>query len=80
MNKFVYGFLFAFYLGYIANGFISDSDFFLVAPAHADVTDVENAEDTEDLDLGTLLQDLDFRLAVKSIVEDCTVEDNKIHC
>ena len=77
MNKFVCGFLFAFYLGYIANGFISDSGSFLIAPAHADV---EDAEDTEDLDLGTLLQDLNFRLAVKGIVEDCTVEDNKILC
>lgn len=80
MNKLVYSFLVAFCLGYIVSNFNSYSNSFPIAAAHADVADDEGIGDTEEMDVAALLQDLDFRLAVKEIVEDCTVEDNKIHC
>jgi hypothetical protein len=77
MNKFVYSFLFAFCLGYITNDFNHESKLSPISPAHAGVTDVA---DNEEIDVAALLQDLDFKLAVQEIVEDCTIEDNKIHC
>ena len=77
MNKLAYSVLFAFYLGYIASDFNSDSNWFPVAPARADVI---NIPDDEVIDVAALLEDLEFRLAVKEIVEDCTVDDNKISC
>jgi hypothetical protein len=80
MNKSVYSYLFAFCLGYIASNFNSDFNLFPIAPVHADISDVADTEGVVEPDLAALLEDLDFRLAVKEIVEDCTVEDNKIHC
>ena len=77
MNKLAYSVLFAFCLGYIVSDFNFHSNLFPVAPARADVI---NISDDEVLDVAALLEDLEFRLAVKEIVEDCIVEDNKILC
>ena len=80
MNKLAFSFLFAFFLGYITNDFIHESKLSPIAPAHAEIEGAINVADAEEIDLDALLQDLDFRLAVKEIVEDCIVDDNKIHC
>jgi hypothetical protein len=80
MNKLVYSFLFAFCLGYITNDFIHESKLSPIASAQAGVKGTTDGVDDEEMDLAALLQDLDFRLAVKEIVEDCIVEDNKIRC
>ena len=78
MNKFVYSLLFVFCLGFIASNFNSDFNLFSIKPVHADNN--AGVTDEEEIDLAALLEDLEFRQAVKEIVEDCTVEDNKIHC
>jgi len=80
MNKIAYSFLFVFFLGYITNDFIHESKLSPIAPAHAEIESTISVADAEEVDLAALLQDLDFRLAVKEIVEDCIVEGNKIHC
>ena len=78
MNKLAYSFLFAFCLGYIASNFNSEFNLFSIKPVQADVA--VGVADDEETDLAALLEDLEFRQAVKEIVEDCNIEDNKIRC
>ena len=78
MNKLFYSILFAFCLGYITSSLNSDLKLFSIEPVYADATNI--SDDDEEIDLAAVLEDLEFRQAVKEIVEDCTVEDSKIHC
>ena len=81
MNKLLfYSFIFAFCLGYITTNFIHESKLSPITFAHADAANTENIEDIEVLNIEALLQDLEFRLAVKEVVEDCIVVGNKISC
>lgn len=77
MNKLIYSSLFAFCLGYLVNDFMPGTNLFPITSAHADAA---NHNDVAEIDIGALLQDLEFRQAVKEIVEDCIVDDNEIHC
>lgn len=57
----------AFCMGYTANGIIKE----FIPSANADVAGMEYYD---------LKYDWDFKHAVESIVEDCSVDDNSISC
>ena len=84
MNRSIYGFLLAFCIGYITNDTIYNPMFSsVISSVHAEVTDTENTEDTidiEDIDIEELYKALNFTTAVRNIVEDCIVENNRIRC
>jgi hypothetical protein len=65
MNKLAYSFLLTFCLGYIANDFIHESKLSPITPAHAFVAGMNYTD---------LQRDPDFKKAVKSIVESCTID------